>query len=184
MSTSTPFRELPGRGKIALPEWELKKDKDVVYFLKTIRGVPQHCFYDVSAESFSCCAQEGPVRSCGMLAMCLQLCFYLCDVTGGRGVVGYGYVGGLLVDSSVTCMLYSCIIPTVTTAALLYLYYALLHTGRSCSLDVFIVYALFVCFISAERSSDTCTCYLVSLVAFLSSVERRANVYIVHATTW
>lgn len=55
MSTTTPFRELPGRAKIVLPEWELKQVNDVKYVLKTCRGVPQNCVHDVSAST-SCCA--------------------------------------------------------------------------------------------------------------------------------
>lgn len=52
MSTTTPFRELPGRAKGVLPAWELRKDKEeVTYTLKSCRGLPQNCVHDVSA----CC---------------------------------------------------------------------------------------------------------------------------------
>lgn len=49
MSTTTPFRDLPGRPKVVLPKWELRKDKEeVTYTLKTCRGIPQNCVHDVS----------------------------------------------------------------------------------------------------------------------------------------
>lgn len=52
MSTTTPFRELPGRAKVTLPAWELRKDKEeVTYTLKKCRGVPQNCVHDVSAPA-------------------------------------------------------------------------------------------------------------------------------------
>lgn len=51
MSTTTPFRELPGRAKGVLPAWELRKDKEeVTYTLNKCRGVPQNCVHDVSAR--------------------------------------------------------------------------------------------------------------------------------------
>lgn len=64
MSTTTPFRELPGRAKAVLPGWELKKDKEeVTYTLNKCRGVPQNCVHDVSACCLCYCG--------GILAMIL-----------------------------------------------------------------------------------------------------------------
>lgn len=87
MSSTTPFRELPGRAKVVLPPWELKKDKqEVKYTLKTCRGVPQNWVHDVSA----CCQY----CFCGLCLCDLRLGDLLSLAVGcgergrGRGVRG------------------------------------------------------------------------------------------------
>lgn len=68
MSTTTPFRELPGRAKAVLPAWGLKKDKEeVTYTLKKCRGVPQNCIHDVS----TCCQYQGLLPH-GLILSCVR----------------------------------------------------------------------------------------------------------------